>query len=49
MSDDAEVIFNLNSLDAYGAKNAKAANTVLIYKVKFASGAERTGKLAVIK
>lgn len=48
-SDDAEVPFNLGSLDAYGAKSSKTANAVLIYRVKFASGAEKTGKLAVIK
>ncbi len=46
---DAEVPFNLDSLNGYGARNSRLANSVLFYKVKFASGAQKTGKLAIIK
>lgn len=46
---DAEVLFNLDSLGGYGARNSRPANSVLFYRVKFASGAQKTGKLAIIK
>ncbi len=46
---DAEILFNLDSLDGYGARNSRPANSVLFYRVKFASGAQKTGKLAIIK
>ncbi len=46
---DAEVAFNLDFLSGYGARNLRMANSVLFYRVKFASGAQKTGKLAIIR
>jgi len=46
---NAEVLFNLDSMGGYGFRNTRLANSTFIYKVKFSSGAEKTGKLAIIK
>ena len=48
-SDNVEVLFNLNQLEKYAPALNGLANSTLIYRVKFASGALNNGKLAIVK